>query len=313
MSLSGLISALVLAAGITASPTGLLHRQANNTGTSTATGGPLQCPPGFRNVVFNTVAPGQANWQQRFQNVMSAGVTNWIGFSVTPISQNQNYGKPSFSPDSNQIPLIMSPDDISYATNNILNQNGAVVGVFNEPDFSYLGVTYKNDAAPLAKIAKPFFDAAMDKSTMLLSPALAFTSSGYLEEFYANCAGCEARTSIISIHIYNANPDAAIGLIQGVRAKHPTKDIWITELAPASSPHQDSTNSGGSVCNLSAAETQAWMVKVLTFAAKSGYVKKVFWNTGEWSPDFGDQCNPSLTDATGALTPLANVYKGICA
>ncbi|KAI9713656.1 MAG: hypothetical protein M1812_006628 [Candelaria pacifica] len=313
MSLSGIIVTLILAAGITASPTGLVPRQANNTGATTASGASLKCPSGFRNVVFNTVAPGQANWQKRFETVMSIGVTNWIGFSVTPISQNGNYGKPAFSPDSNQIPLIMSPDDMPYARDNILNKDGAVVGVFNEPDFSYLGATWKKDAAPAAAIAKPFFAASMSKPTMLLSPGIAFTGSGYLEEFYANCPGCEARTSIISIHVYNSNSDAAISMIQGVHAKHPGKDIWITELAPASSPHQDSTNSGGGICNLSAADTQAWMIKVLTWAVSSGYVKKVFWNTGEWSPDFGDQCNPSLTDATGGLTPLAQVYKGICA
>lgn len=147
----------------------------------------------------------------------------------------------------------------------------AYVELFNEPDFSYMGYTPLTDPVSAANALAPIFSATT--TTQFLSPAVAYTNSDWLSTFAAHCNNCMDKIPIISAHIYAADPAAAINQVTTLHATWPSKRIWITELAPASSNGQGCTLDDNGVIN--------WMQTVVPRLVALGYVDRIFWNTGE--------------------------------
>jgi hypothetical protein len=173
-----------------------------------------------------------------------------------------------------QLPIVMDPRNVQQAVSAL--QGGSppeYLEIFNEPDFSYKGFTPVTDAATAAQAVQPIMKAA-SSSTTFISPAIAYTASSWLEDFFSACDGCKSKFPVISSHIYDTDPQSAISNVELVHSRHPDKKIWLTELAPASDPSQG--------CTLDPAGVQAWMTTVVTWAAQSGYVDRVYWNSGEW-------------------------------
>ncbi|KAI9809430.1 MAG: hypothetical protein M1827_006866 [Pycnora praestabilis] len=335
------VAAISFITSVTASPTPPFNphwkRQNNtdssqNSSSSSGNTGGVNCPAGFRNAVFNTDAPSQPNWPGRFDVLQENGVANWIGFTVNPVSETATYGNPPSSAalDNNQIKIVMNPNDIPNGIDLIQSANPpAYLEIFNEPDFSYADATPLTSPQDAASAIVPLlkaWDASNGGKTTLISPAVAFTGSSWLPDFFSSCEslypGCSDKFPIISGHIYKASASDAIAMIQGLSNSFPGKDLWLTELAPSSSPNAGSTQSGGEgSCTMPTPGTPdapgvvQWMQEVLTFCAGSGYVKKVFWNTGEWSGDFGATCNPSLTnnDGSSSATAVLEAYNSFCA
>ena len=173
----------------------------------------------------------------------------------------------------NQLPIVMDPSKVTDAVSMLSGGSAPpYLEIFNEPDFSYDGMTPLTDAATAAKAVAPIMQASAPGTTFV-SPAIAYTTSSWLEDFFSGC-NCESKFPIIASHIYDSDPQAAISNVETVHQRHPDKKIWLTELAPASDPSQG--------CTLDAAGVQSWMTTVVTWAAQSGYVERVYWNSGEW-------------------------------
>ena len=147
--------------------------------------------------------------------------------------------------------------------------------LFNEPDFSYMGFTPLTSPQDAAKALQPIL--AAQTTTQFISPAVAFTNSDWLSQFNDACGQCvdgpNSKIGIIGAHVYNADPNAVIGLLQTLHGRWPSKRIWITELAPASDPAQG--------CKLDKAGVVNWMRTLVPRLVGLGYVDRIFWNSGE--------------------------------
>lgn len=256
-----------------------------------------KCPAGFLNVVFNTDAPKNSGWVNRVWDSLSSNhVSNWIGFSLAPLSQNPHYntdaGPARFSGpfDAAQIPICMDPSDIAAATTKVTSPSPpAYLELFNEPDFSYGGLTPLTPAQDAAKGLAPLINT--QTSTQWISPGPAFTDSSYLTDFAKACNGCMDKIHIISAHVYSVNPQGAIDQIKGLHNTWPDKRIWVTELAPASG--------GGQGCTYDEAGMIKWMQTVVPQVAALSYVDKIFWNHGSYvslsfpSPFPPPPCSPT--------------------
>ena len=235
-----------------------------------------KCPAGFLNVVFNTDAPKNSGWPNKvWDSLSSNGVSNWIGFSLKPLSQNPHYNTaagaaPSYGPlDAAQIPICMDPTDVAAATAMISSPNPPTyLELFNEPDFSFAGLTPLTSASDAAKALSPLINT--QTSTKFISPAPAYTTSSYLSDFSKACAGCMDKIGIISAHVYSVDPQGAIDQIKGLHTTWPDKKIWVTELAPASG--------GGQGCTYDEAGMVKWMQSVVPVLAGLGSVARVAWN-----------------------------------
>ncbi|KAI9750263.1 MAG: hypothetical protein M4579_006542 [Chaenotheca gracillima] len=259
------------------------------------------CPEGFRNVVFNGPANDEPNWPGRFNDIQQYGVDNWIGFTMDP------NGAADAAMNAGQMRLVMEPSQIPAAVSLVSGQAGELapkyLAIFNEPDLTFTG-TPLTSAADAAAAVQPLL--AAYTTTQFISPAPAYSWSSYLPDFFANCQ-CEAQFPIIAMHLYQKDPTKAISMIQDVHNQFPTKHIWLTEIAPASDPAQG--------CMLDPAGVIDWMNTVLSWAAQSGYVDKVFWNSGEYGtiyPDNPTLCNPSLTNMDSTPTDLLLNYARLC-
>lgn len=242
--------------------------------------------------------PGEGDVSNRWNTISSHGVSNWstccpkrlrlpclkpehtdtgpaVGFTVNPLSQSPTYGKSAVSGavDAAQIRIAMDPRDVDAAKALITSANPpSYLELFNEPDYSYMGFTPLTDAPTAGAALKDLIH--MPTSTQFISPAVAFTGSGYLSDFFANCPGCIDKIPIISLHVYKPKAQEAIDQITSVHNAYPSKRLWITELAPACAPDMG--------CNLDQGGVIGWMQTVVQWAAASGYVDKIFWNCGEW-------------------------------
>lgn len=194
---------------------------------------------------------------------------------MNPLSQSPTYGKPAVSGavDAAQIRIAMDPRDVDAAKALITSASPpSYLELFNEPDYSYLGFTPLTLAPAAGATLKDLIHTPT--STQFISPAIAFTGSGYLSDFFANCPGCIDKIPIISLHVYKPKAQEAIDQITSVHNAYPSKRLWITELAPACAPDMGCTLDQGGVIG--------WMQTVVRWAAASGYVDKIFWNCGEW-------------------------------
>ena len=176
--------------------------------------------------------------------------------------------------------------------------------LFNEPDFSFQGLTPLTDAPTAATNLQALFSIPHPQTTYI-SPALMNANSDWLTTFKSNCNGCFDQIPIIAMHVYNPSVDGVMGQITQLHSTWPDKKIWITELSPATSG-----------CTMDAGAMATYMNQLFPQIIALGYVDKIFWNSGEWdSPAINgapDGCNPALTDASGNPTPVLTALKNAC-
>lgn len=239
-----------------------------------------------------------------------------VGFSIGTLNTKQTYdvnGAPAPttpSLDSAQIHLVMDPTDVSAAVSMLQGASSpAYLGLFNEPDYSFDGVTpltSPQDAA--ASLAAVF--AVPHPNTKFLAPAVAFPNSDWLPSFNASCNGCFSQIDVIPMHIYDPDPASIISEIQQFHSTWPNWPIWITELSPA---RDDCTLTGDASGTGSVGE---YINTLIPQILALGYVEKIFWNSGEWDSSpinaAPAACNPSLTDVNGNPTTVLQVLGQVC-
>lgn len=172
---------------------------------------------------------------------------------------------------------------------------------FNEPDLSYMGATPTMSPPQAASAIAPLISAAAaGKPTEFVAPVTADPMSSWLNEFYTAC-NCKPFFSAYNIHQYHPTSAEVISNIQSFRAKFSDKPLWVTEVAP-----------GGSGCTTSWDEAGKFMKEIYAFAKESGFIDRVFWNTGN-EIGGGDQnvCNSCLVDTSENPSPLLPMYQAI--
>ena len=176
--------------------------------------------------------------------------------------------------------------------------------LFNEPDYSFEGLTLTEDPGPSAQDLKPLFNTP-HPNTAYISPALMNANGPWLPQFFQDCSGCLDQIDVIALHVYNSDPQ---GVLDQITQLHNTynKTIWITELSPATSS-----------CGLTQTSMGPDYIDVLVpEILKLGYVEKIFWNSGESdsTPINGAPaaCNPNLTNMDGSATPVLQALGAAC-
>ncbi|KAK0509119.1 hypothetical protein JMJ35_008490 [Cladonia borealis] len=279
--------------------------------------GSRACPPDFINTVFNTNAPDQIGWPNTvWGSLTSNGINDWIGFSINTLDTKQTYdvnGAPAPttpSLDSAQIHLAMDPTDVTAAVAMLQGASPPpYLGLFNEPDYSFDGVTPLTSPQDAASSLGAVFTTP-HPNTKFLAPAVAFPNSNWLPSFNASCNGCFSQIDVIPMHIYDPDPANIISEIQQFHSTWPNWPIWITELSPA---RDDCTLTNAASGTGSMGEyINTLILQILAL----GYVERIFWNSGEWDSTpinaAPAACNPSLTDVNGNPTTVLQVLGQVC-
>lgn len=232
-----------------------------------------------------------------------------VGFSLETLDHKSTYntatGPAAVTPqlDNAQIHVVMDPRDVSAAVTMLQNSPPPYLELFNEPDYSFAGVTPLTDPVTAAQDLQQIFQTA-HPSTTFISPALANANSPWLTTFRDNCKNCFSQIPIIAMHLYSADTNNALNLIKQLHGTWPDKKIWITELSPAEAS-----------CSLDSAGIVNWMNTLIPQIQALGYVEKIFWNCGESSGSLNGasaSCNPSLTNDDGSATAILTAYGKVC-
>ena len=234
-----------------------------------------------------------------------------VGFSLQTLDKQADYGlsatqgsqlKGAFN--KAQIPIVMDRTYIQAASTMLANNPPPYLELFNEPDYSFEGLTPTEDAVPSASDLKTLMNTP-HPNTKFISPALMNANGPWLGEFFQACNGCIDQIDVIAMHIYNPDPQ---GVLDQITQLHGTwgKPIWITELSPATAG-----------CGLNPTTMASTYINVLIpEILKLGYVEKIFWNSGEPdSPPINGApgpCSPSLTNADGSATSVLQALGAAC-
>lgn len=249
------------------------------------------CPPSMKGVTFNSgMNPGMFD-------TIGAG-EDWTTFQPTIPN-----GPGSSKASSAFIPMIAFASDVQEGINMLNSANPPPwLLTFNEPDFSYEHYTKTMSPGEAASAIAPLIAAAKGKPTKFVAPVTANSTSDWLDNFYAAC-NCKNFFSAYNIHKYHPDSATVISEITTFHQKYPDKPIWVTEVAPGSA---------NPPCSLGWDAVGTFMKDIYGFAAKSGFVDRVFWNTGnQIGPGDTNVCNSYLTDHTGGASPLLAAYAGI--
>ena len=226
---------------------------------------------------------------------------------MVTLDQKDTYGNCPVTPalDNAQIHVVMDPRDVDAGVAMVQGDSAPqFLELFNEPDFSFEGLTPMTDPIPAAQSLAKFFSIPHPKTTYI-SPALMNANGPWLPTFRDNCNSCFDQIPIIAMHVYNPDPDGVMGQITQLHATWPDKKIWVTELSPATSS-----------CSMDANAMTTYINTLIPKIAALGYVDKVFWNSGEWNAapinNAPGPCNPSLTDASGNSTPVLQALGTVC-
>ena len=199
------------------------------------------------------------------------------------------------------VPMMAFASDVPTAIDLVNGANPPEwMLTFNEPDFSYMGSTPTMSPQEAASAIAPLISAAAGKRTKFVAPVTADPMNLWLDQFYAAC-NCQPFFSAYNIHQYHPKSADVISTIKAFRAKFSDRPLWVTEVAP-----------GGSGCTTSWDEAGQFMKDIYAFAKGSGFVDRVFWNTGNQIAG-SDQnvCNSYLLDANGNPSPLLPTYQAI--
>ncbi|KAL6719028.1 hypothetical protein ACLMJK_003263 [Lecanora helva] len=289
--------------------TALLVAGSNATPTKRSNGTSSTCKPGFLNTVFNTGSAAHASWPDPIWSTLTSyGIDNLITFTLLPINQNPNFDAPAGTPardnaviEAARIPIVMNPNDTNNAQALVASANAPpYLELFNEPDFSYGGVTGTVDPVAAAQNLSELLTMPHNK-TKYISPALAFDQN-WLPTFFQNCNNCLSQFDIISMHLYQPDVDSAISAITAMHTSYPDKKIWITEFGPY--------NGGPSGCTFDQAGVVNYAQTIVPKINALDYVEKIFWNCGD--AEAADVCNPSLTNEDGSATDVLKGLGGAC-
>lgn len=240
------------------------------------------CPPAFKNVVFNGgYSPSQFPLIQ--------GASNYVTFDL-----GTNPG---------QIPMMAFASDVPAAVEMANSASPPeYMLTFNEPDYSYMGVTPTMTPQEAADAIRPLLDSPGSGATKFIAPVTADPTSSWLTDFYAAC-GCQDFFHAYNIHVYLPEAQQTIQKLTDFRGKFPDKPVWVTELAPGNA---------NPACSLGWDAVEAYMEDVFAWAAGTGWVEKVFWNSGNRiRGDDTNVCNSYLLDEGNQPTPLLAAYTAV--
>ncbi|CAG5137568.1 uncharacterized protein ALTATR162_LOCUS152 [Alternaria atra] len=240
----------------------------------------LGCPAGLKNVVFNS------------------------GYSPTQFSQIQgasNYVTFGLGSNPGQIPMMAFASDVANAVS-LVNSPDApeFMLTFNEPDYSYMGFTPTMTPQQAADAIRPLL-ASPGTKTKFIAPVPAYWRSNWLSDFYAAC-GCQSFFHAYNIHVYLPTLDAAKSDISNFRNRFADKPLWVTEIAPGNA---------NPPCSLEWPAVESYMNGLYSWGASTGWIEKIFWNTGNQIPDDTNVCNSYLLDSNGQPSPLLAAFSAV--
>ncbi|KAL8809612.1 MAG: hypothetical protein Q9223_002975 [Gallowayella weberi] len=220
---------------------------------------------------------------------------NWITFGMDIPG-----GPGSSRVQQDHIPMMAFKEHVAAAVKLVNGPNPPEwLLTFNEPDFSYGGFTPTMSGKEAAAAIKDLL-ASPGSKTKFVAPATADPNHPFLEEFFAECK-CKDFFSAYSMHQYNPSSAQIISNIEAYHGKWNDKPLWITEIAP-----------GGANCGMGWDDVGKFMKEVYKFAKGSGFVEKVFWNTGnQIDPKDHNVCNSWLVDGSGNPGPLFDKFQAI--
>ncbi|KAL8670001.1 MAG: hypothetical protein Q9168_005433 [Polycauliona sp. 1 TL-2023] len=263
--------------------TGSGGNQTSSTPSTGGGGGSGSCGA-MKNVCFNS------GMQPAMFDLMTTA-SSWITFGLDIPG-----GSPSPRAKQGHIPMMAFQTHVAEAIK-LVNGPDAPEWMltFNEPDFAYMDSTPTMDAKTAAAAIKPLLDNHGTK-TKFVAPALAFTDKGWLENFFAEC-NCKDFFSAYNFHSYTNDAQTVKANIGSFHSKWSDKPIWITELAPQG-------------CGKSPEAVGHFFEIVFKFSKGSGFVDKVFWNTGN-QIDAKDTnvCDSWLVDGSGKPGPLLDIFE----
>ena len=263
-------------------PTG----NSSTTPSGTGAGG---CPTDMKGVTFNGgFNPGM------FDTIGAA--SDWITFGLTGASG----GSPAAS--AAYIPMMAFASDVPAAVSLVTGPNPPDwMLTFNEPDYAYGGTSPTMNPTEAAAAIEPLLKAGATK-TRFVAPVTADSTSDWLDEFYTAC-NCKSFFSAYNIHIYTPSADTVQQTLEAFHTKYPDQHLWLTEVAPGMATP---------ACSLGWDTVTTFMQQVYKFAAGSGWVDRVFWNSGNQIGG-GDQnvCNSYLLGSSGSPSPLLASYQAI--
>ncbi|KAK4690334.1 hypothetical protein P7C71_g6434, partial [Lecanoromycetidae sp. Uapishka_2] len=262
----------------------VLPRQSNTTAPGT-------CPPLLKAITFN----GGYDVSQ-FDKIGAA--SNWITFGLS-IS-----GTPTSRALAAHIPMMAFSSDVSSAVNLVNGPNPpAWMLTFNEPDYAYPGNPPSPTMSPqeASDAIQPLLKSP-GTGTKFVAPVTADPESDWLPNFYSICQ-CQGFFSAYNIHIYLPTVDQVTSELTSFHGKFSDKPIWLTEVAPGNAQP---------ACSVSWDAAGVFMEGVYKWAAGSGFVDRVFWNSGN-QVGGGDTnvCNSYLLDMSDDPSPLLATYQNV--
>ena len=239
------------------------------------------CPADFINVVFN----GGADPSSQFPQMTSA--SNWLTFSVGTAP--------------GQIPMMAFASDVPTAVQLVNGPNPPeYLLTFNEPDFSYAGVTPTMSPQDAASAIQPLL-ATPGPSTKFIAPVTADPTSSWLTDFYAAC-GCQSFFHAYNIHVYQPDTGSAESEITTFHDKFSDKPLWVTEIAPGNA---------NPPCSLSWDTVSQYMTDIYSWGSAQGWIERIFWNTGNQISNDNNVCNSYLIDTNNDPSPLLATFNGL--
>ncbi|KAL8971255.1 MAG: hypothetical protein Q9197_003379 [Variospora fuerteventurae] len=224
--------------------------------------------------------------------------TDWITFDITipgggasPRTQQDHHPMMPFATNvASAVELVNGPNPPEWLL------------TFNEPDYSYVGPGFSTatmSPQEAAEKIKPLL-AKPGSGTKFVAPGPANPTSNWLPDFFAAC-NCQDFFSAYNIHQYRATSKEVIDTINTFRSKYSDKPIWLTEVAPSD---------GG--CGLGLEKVSQFMKEIFKFAKDSGFVDRVFWNSGnQVTHEDKNVCESWLIDSSGKPGPLLEVFENI--
>ncbi|KAL8932147.1 MAG: hypothetical protein Q9211_006498 [Gyalolechia sp. 1 TL-2023] len=221
--------------------------------------------------------------------------TEWITFQL-----NMPGGAASGRTTQDHVPMMAFAEHVSAAVEMVNGPNPPPWMItFNEPDFSYMGWTPTMTPEEAAKAIQPLLDRP-GTSTKYVAPAVVNFGGDWHDRFFAAC-GCKDFFSAYNIHQYHKESSAVINDVTSFHNRWNDKPLWITEVAP-----------GNAGCSLSWDQAGSFMKDIYKFAKSSGFVERVFWNSGNQLTNADENvCNSWLLDKDGNPGPLLEMYEKV--
>ena len=88
--------------------------------------------------------------------------------------------------------------------------------------------------------------------------------------------------------------------INNFHNKFADKPLWVTEIAPGGAdPH----------CSLDWPAVESFMDGMFSWGSQTGWIEKIFWNTGNEILNDDNVCNSYLLDSNGNPSPLVATFS----